>query len=217
MLKILVANSKGGSGKTMLATNLASAFAVRGRNTVLVDGDRQASALRWAERRAAGAHPVLGLPGLRRDWHRQLPADAERVVMDSPAGMRVADLSPWLDDLDVLLVPVLPSVVDLEASEPFLAELAAEPAIRTGRVRAGLVANRLKPWTNASRMAVEEMASLPFPLVAQVRDTQGYVLAHALGRGLFDYQSGAVRAHQDDWKPLLRWLERARPPASSAG
>ncbi|MBN8728381.1 MAG: ParA family protein [Xanthomonadales bacterium] len=216
MLKILVASSKGGAGKTTLATTLASAFAVAGRNTVLVDADRQASALRWAGRRAAGAHPVLGLPGLRRDWPRQIPADAERVVVDSPAGIRVVDIAPWLDALDALLVPVLPSVIDLEASEPFLAELAAVPAIRNGRVRVGLVANRLKPWTNASRLAVEAMAALPFPLVAEVRDTQGYVLAHALGRGLFDYQSGQVRAHQDDWNPLLRWLERRSRPAPAA-
>lgn len=208
MLSILIASSKGGAGKTTLATTLASSFAVAGRNTVLVDTDRQASALRWADRRATGFHPVLGLPGLRRDWPRQVPADAERVVVDSPAGIRVTDIAPWLDTIDVVLVPVLPSVVDLEASEPFLAELAAVPPIRDGRIRVGLVANRLKPWTNASRLAVEAMAALPFPLVAEVRDTQGYVLAHAVGRGLFDYQAGSVRTHQEDWRPLLRWIER---------
>ncbi|MCK9537587.1 AAA family ATPase [Dokdonella sp.] len=208
MLNILVASSKGGAGKTTLATNLAAAFAVEGRNTVLVDADRQGSALRWAERRANEADAVLGLAGLRRDWQRQVPADAERVVIDSPAGARAADFSAWLARIDAIVVPVLPSAIDLEALEPFLDELARLPQVQDGSTTVGLVANRLKPWTNASRLAVEALHSLTFPLVAELRDTQGYVLAHALGKGMFDYRSGVVRAHQEDWKPLLRWLKR---------
>ncbi|NCT67638.1 MAG: ParA family protein [Rhodanobacteraceae bacterium] len=208
MLKVLVASSKGGAGKSTLATNLAARYAVRGKNTVLVDADRQASALRWSEKRAAQAHPVLGLPGLRRDWARQLPADAQRVVIDSAAGLRGSDVAAYLDTVDAILVPVLPSAIDLEATEPFLAELAQLPRIQRGKVAVGLVANRLKPWTHASQLAVEAMRQLAFPLVAELRDTQGYVLANALGKSIFDYHSEAVRSHQDDWAPLVRWLKK---------
>lgn len=208
MLKILVANSKGGAGKSTLATNLAANYSVEGRNTVLVDADRQASSLRWCQRRALHSNAVLGLPGLRRDWDKQVPADAERVIIDSPAGIRSSEVDAYLDRVGVVLVPILPSAIDLEAAEPFLAELAELPRIQRGKVAVGLVANRLKPWTNASQLAVEEMRRFPFPLVAQLRDTQGYVLANALGKSIFDYHSELVRSHQGDWTKLLRWLKK---------
>lgn len=208
MFTILVASSKGGAGKTTLSTNLAAIFAVEGRATALVDADHQGSALRWCARRPAEAAPVLGVPGLRRDWARQLPAAIERVVVDSPAGIRPGELAAWLPQVDAVLVPVLPSAIDLEASEAFLATLAESPRVAAGEVAVGLVANRLRPWTTASRLAVEAMRSLPFPVLAELRDTQGYVLAQALGKGLFDYQSGRVASHQDDWKPLMRWLKK---------
>lgn len=208
MLKVLVASSKGGAGKSTLATNLAAYYAVDGKNTVLVDADRQGSGLRWCEKRAHLGHAVLGLPGTRRDWDRQVPPDAQRVVIDTPAGIRADEVDGYLDKVGAILVPVLPSAIDLEATEPFLNELAALGRIRRGKVAVGLVANRLKPWTNASQLAVEEMRRFPFPLVAQLRDTQGYVLANALGKSLFDYHSELVRSHQQDWSGLVRWLKK---------
>lgn len=208
MLKVLVASSKGGAGKSTIATNLAAHYAVKGRNTVLVDADRQGSALRWSEKRAAHANAVLGVPGLRRDWVRHVPDDAERVIIDSAAGVRAAEVADYLEDVDAIVVPVLPSAIDLEATQPFLAELAELPRIKRGKVAVGIVANRLKPWTNASQLAVEEIKAFPFPLVAELRDTQGYVLANALGKSIFDYHSEQVRSHQDDWKGLLRWLKK---------
>lgn len=208
MLKVLVASSKGGAGKSTLATNLAAYYAVDGRNTVLVDADRQGSGLRWCEKRAQYASAVLGVPGLKREWDRQVPADAQRVVVDTAAGIQAAEVEHYLDKVDAVLVPVLPSAIDLEATEPFLNELAALARIKRGKVAVGVVANRLKPWTNASQLAVEEMRRFPFPLVAELRDTQGYVLANALGKSIFDYHSETVRSHQEDWARLLRWLKK---------
>ncbi|MBX3700111.1 MAG: ParA family protein [Dokdonella sp.] len=209
MLKVLVASSKGGAGKSTIATNLAAHYAVGGKNTVLVDADRQGSSLHWSERRALQADPVLGIAGLRRDWARQVPADAECVVIDTPAGIRASEVAEWLEYADVLLVPILPSAIDLEATAPFLAEVADLARVRKGKAAVGLIANRLKPWTNASQAAVEEMQGLSFPLVAQLRDTQGYVLANALGKSIFDYHSEQVRSHQEDWSRLLRWLRKS--------
>ena len=208
MLKVLVASSKGGAGKSTIATNLAAHYAVEGRNTVLVDADRQGSSLRWCEKRTAHANAVLGIPGLRRDWEKQVPADAQRVIIDSPAGVRANEVGEWLEYADVLVVPILPSAIDLEATEPFLAEVAALPRVKKGKVAVGLVANRLKPWTNASQLAIEDIKAFPFPLVAELRDTQGYVLANALGKSIFDYASEQVRSHQEDWAKLLRWLKK---------
>ncbi|MCC7255883.1 MAG: ParA family protein [Dokdonella sp.] len=208
MLKVLVASSKGGAGKSTIATNLAASFAVDGKNTVLVDADRQGSSLHWCERRSVHDDAVLGVPGLRRDWAKQVPADAQCVVIDTPAGIRANEVAEWLEYADALVVPVLPSAIDLEATTPFLEEVAALSRVKKGKVAVGLVANRLKPWTNASQAAVEEMQTLGFPLVAQLRDTQGYVLANALGKSIFDYHSEQVRSHQDDWAKLIRWLKK---------
>jgi len=208
MLKVLVASSKGGAGKTTIATNLAAHYAVDGKNTVLVDADRQGSSQRWAEKRAGMSHPVLGLSGLRRDWAKHIPEDAQRVVIDSAAGIRSGEIGEYLDQVDAVIVPMLPSSIDLEAAEPFLAELADLPRIKRGKVPVALVANRLKPWTNASQQAVDEIKGFPFPVVAELRDTQGYVLASALGKSIFDYNSELVRSHQDDWSKLLRWLKK---------
>jgi chromosome partitioning protein len=208
MLKVLVASSKGGAGKTTIATNLAAHYAVEGKNTVLVDADRQGSSQRWAEKRAGMTNPVLGISGLRRDWARHVPDDAERVVVDSAAGIRSGEVAEYLDAVDAIVVPILPSAIDLEAAEPFLAELADLPRIKRGKVPVALVANRLKPWTNASQQAIESIGAFPFPIVAELRDTQGYVLASELGKSIFDYNSEVVRSHQDDWSKLLRWLKK---------
>lgn len=208
MRKILVASSKGGCGKTTIATNLAAHFAQDGKNTALVDADRQGSSQRWAEKRAGLPAPVLGLSGLRRDWAGKIPDDAQRVIVDGPAGIRAGELAELLEDVDALLIPVLPSRIDLEASEAFLREVAQLARVKRGKVAVGLVANRLKPWTTASQEAVEEIRKLPFPLLAQLRDTQGYVLVAGLGKSIFDYHSELIRTHQEDWAKLLRWLRK---------
>ena len=208
MLKVLVASSKGGAGKTTIATNLAAYYAVDGKNTVLVDADRQGSSQRWAEKRAEMPHAVLGLSGLRRDWAKHIPEDAQRVVIDSAAGIRPGEVGEILDGIDAVIVPILPSAIDLEAAAPFLEELADLPKIKRGKVPVALVANRLKPWTNASQQAVEDIKQFPFPIVAELRDTQGYVLASSLGKSIFDYNSELVRSHQEDWAKLIRWLKK---------
>jgi chromosome partitioning protein len=209
MKTVLVASSKGGVGKTTLSTNLAAHFAIDGKRTVLVDADRQGSSKHWAEKRAAHEHAVLPLEGTRRDWDRKLPGDAERVVIDAAAGAHGADLAHFLDVADAVVVPVLPSTIDIEATVPFLNTLAQHPRIRKGQLPVGLVGNRLRPWTNASQQAMDLLEQWPYPLVAQLRDTQAYVLMAGLGRSLFDYHSQQVREHQDDWVPLLKWLKRA--------
>ena len=208
MQKILVASSKGGCGKTTIATNLAAHFAQTGKNTVLVDADRQGSSLHWAEKRAGLPAPVLALSGLRPDWAQRIPADADVVIIDAPAAIHGPELTSLIGEVDVLVIPLLPSRIDLEASETFLAEVAAKARIKNGKVAVGLVGNRLKPWTTASQQAVDEIKGLAFPLVAQLRDTQGYVMVAGLGKSIFDYNSELIRAHQQDWSKLVRWLRK---------
>lgn len=209
MLTVLVASSKGGCGKSTLVTQMASHWAQAGKRTTIIDADRQQSSFRWAARRPDNVPGVLALDGGRKALQK-LPADSERTLIDTPAGVTEHELEPFLDAADVLLVPVLPSSFDMDATLAFIDELRQIPRIRRGKLPVALVANRLKPWTHASQDAVAQLGELsPFPIAGQLRDSQAYVLLAALGKGIFDYQSENVRSHQDDWKALLRWIKRA--------
>ena len=208
MKTILVASSKGGAGKTTLATNLAAYFALDGKRTVLVDADPQHSSTRWAERRAELESAVLPLDGTRKSWARHLPEDTQRVVIDAPAGATADSLEGFLEEAEALVVPVLPSTLDIDATVGFLNGIAKHPRVRRGQLRVGLVGNRLRPWTNASQQALELLRQWPYPVVAELRDSQAYVVLVGLGRSLFDYHSQNVREHQEDWASLLKWLKK---------
>ncbi|MFC3551915.1 AAA family ATPase [Lysobacter cavernae] len=210
MKTVLVASSKGGVGKTTIATHLAAQSALDGLRTALVDADPQESSTRWAQRRAGLDSAVLPLDGTRRKaWRKQLPDDTQRLVIDAPAGAMADELDAFLEVADTVVVPVQPSTLDIEATVPFLDSLARHPRVRRGALRVGLVGNKLKPWTNASQQALDLLAAWPYPVVAQLRDSQAYVLMTGLGKSLFDYHSLQVREHQDDWQPLLKWLKKA--------
>jgi chromosome partitioning protein len=209
MLTTLVASSKGGCGKTTVVTQLATHWAQAGKHTAIIDADRQGSAMRWVERRPENVPEVIAREGGRKAWEK-LPTDVERVIVDTPAGVNERELEPYLEHADVILVPVLPSSFDLDATLGFLKVLGGISAIRRGKLPVALVGNRLKPWTNASQEAMRELAeSAPFPVVAELRDSQAYILLTALGKGIFDYHSETVRGHQDDWTKLLRWIKRS--------
>jgi chromosome partitioning protein len=210
MKTILVASSKGGAGKTTIATHLAAQAALSGKHTVLVDADPQRSSTRWAERRAGLDSAVLPLDGSKaaRGWQRALPENTQFVVIDAAAGAMAHELMPFLERADAVLVPVLPSTLDIEATVPFLDSLAKLARVRRGELPVGLVGNKLRPWTNASQQALDLWKQWPYPVVAQLRDSQAYSVLVGLGKSLFDYHSAQVREHQDDWQPLLRWLKK---------
>ncbi|HEX4855061.1 ParA family protein [Arenimonas sp.] len=209
MRTILVASSKGGAGKTTVSTNLAAHFAVDGKATALLDADRQKSSTHWCEKRAALDTAVLPIDGSKRGWDKHIPDGVQRLVVDAPAGAMGEDLTAFLDIADAVIVPVLPSMIDLEATVPFLNSLVQHPRIKKGKLPVGIVGNRLKPWTSNSQQALDQLKAWPYPLVAELRDTQAYVLMAALGKSVFDYHSEQIRSHQDDWAPLLKWLKKS--------
>lgn len=208
MKTVLVACSKGGVGKTTIVTHLAAHAALQGHNTVLVDADPQASSMAWARRRADMDSAVLPIDGSRGRWRDKVPGGTARVFIDAPAGAMGRGLGPFLEAADALVVPLTASMLDIEATVPFLDSIAGHPRVRSGDLRVGLVANRLRPWTSSARDTLELLREWPYPLVGELRESQAYVLLCALGRSLFDYHSRQVREHQADWQPLLKWLAR---------
>lgn len=210
MQTILVASSKGGCGKTTLATNLAAARAHKGRNVVIIDADRQHSSFRWCARRAEydGLPGVLAMDGSPSHTFERLPEGTDLVIIDTPAGITEYQVTPWVEHADMVLVPALPSQIDMDATIDFLDVLGGISPIKRGKIPVGIVANRLKPWTHASQEAVELMQGMPFPVIGGLRDSQAYVLLTGLGKSIFDYGSELVRRHQEDWRKPLRWIAR---------
>lgn len=205
---IVVASSKGGAGKSTVSTNLAAHFALQGKRTVLIDADRQGSATRWCEKRAGLESAVLPIDGSKKGWKKNLPSQTEVVIVDAPAGAMGDDLADFLEMASAVLVPVLPSTIDLEATVPFLNSLAGHARVKKGKLPVALLGNRLKPWTAASQQAVAQIKAWPYPVVGELRDTQAYVLMVALGKSVFDYQSEQIRGHQADWAPVFKWLKK---------
>lgn len=208
MKTILVAGSKGGVGKTTVSTHLAAHAALSGKATVLADADPQGSSTRWAQRRAVLDSAVVPVTVHRKKaWLKLLPEGTEQVVVDAPAGAYAEELAPFLEVANAVVVPVLPSALDIEAIVGFLNSLATVPQVRSGALPVGLVLNRTKAWTQTSQQAHQLLAQWPYPIVTQLRDTQSYVVMVGLGRSLFDYHSAQVREHQHDWEPLFKWLK----------
>lgn len=209
MRKILVASSNGGCGKTTVSVNLAASLAHRGQRVALLDADPQGSARSWAGMRPPDL-PAVPVHRASRQMLQALAPDHDVVIIDTAAGTRAGQLAQrWLDVVDAVLVPVLPSGIDLDASLPFLLELSRVPRIARGRLPVGVVANRLRAWTRTGQDALAEMDDdFPFRVIARLRDNQAYVLLAGLGKSLFDYHAQAIREQQADWRPLQRWLQR---------
>ncbi|UXI68023.1 ParA family protein [Tahibacter amnicola] len=223
MFRILVANSKGGCGKTTLTSNLAGYFAAHQRRTALIDCDPQGSSRAWCEQRAAHLPRIEAIAGddpahgLRAGWLLRLTATTEVVVIDTPAGLRSHEFAQFVRHADVLLIPIVPSPIDLRATLQFLDMVRRTAEVRAGTLRVGLVANRVRERTTAARELEATLQRLTQVAVARLRDSQAYVSLASHGRSLFDETGSAWRGHHDDWAPLLEWLrlrqqERQRSP-----
>lgn len=203
MRSILVANPKGGVGKTTLATNLAGSFANQGQRVTICDLDRQQSSLRWMSFRDSVLPPVSGLYA-GSQIVASIPKEADWVVVDAPAGLQGYKLSDYLRAVDKLLIPLVPSVFDMAATEDFLNSIRGEIRKRAGAV--GIVAMRVDPRTRAAAMLEEFLSHFDIPIVAYLRNTQNYVNAAAAGATIFDPPRAKYRRDVEQWEGLLKWV-----------
>lgn len=203
MPTVVVANPKGGVGKSTLATNIAGLFARQGHAVMLGDLDRQHSSRQWLGLRPAHLPPIRSWD-VDRDEVVRPPKGTTHVVIDTPAGLHGRKLDRVLAVTDRLLVPLQPSLFDIQATHGFLREV--QDSRHAGRVRIGLVAMRLREHTSASDRLHDYLGSLKLPVVAWLRDTHNYVHLAAHGLTLWDVAPSRVEKDLEQWLSLRSWL-----------
>jgi len=212
--KIVVLNPKGGSGKTTIATNLASTFAVRGAMPTLIDCDPNGFSMRWVEKRPATRPPVHGIAAFELTRAQAVGVsphpDSKEVIYDLPAGASAEDAFDYIYDASSILLPIVPSEIDVYAAARFIAELLLITQVDRRRRKLAIVANRTRQNTRSYRMLMRFLNSLDIPVVAHLRDSQSFVQASAFGMGICEMPPSRVRPDLDELDKIVRWLDRWR-------
>src|ERR1700690_2963390 len=224
MQRILVLNPKGGSGKTTIATNLASYFASQGDHPLLSDEDPQGSSSRWLKNRKPEQAFIHGIATFERNsrmtraWQMRVPADAAHVVVDTPAAILAQEMPELTRGADAIIVPVLPSDIDIHAFSKCIADLLLIAKVRRDENRIGVVANRVRRNTIVFQSLMRFLESLRIPVIATLRDSQNYVRAAEQGVGLHEMKRNLVDQDLADWQPMLAWLrEKEELPQPAEG
>jgi chromosome partitioning protein len=212
--RILITTSKGGCGKTTISTNIASYYAKRGLNVRLFDHDKQGSSLSWVNRRPDEINLIHGVDAsknfdhrLTRSWQLRIPPDTDVAVIDTPAGVDVSELAALFQYDDSILIPVLPSPIDIHATAHFIKELLTVGKARKRMVRLAVVANRVRRNTVMYHALERFLFSLDIPFISSLRDTQLYAKAFETGVGVQEINSARNKTDIEQWAPIIRWLE----------
>lgn len=217
MQKIVLLNPKGGSGKTTIASNLASYFAVSGLRPTLMDLDAQGSSTRWLSKRAKGQSAIHGIAGYERNsrvtrsFATRLPLDTERLIVDTAAALESQRLPDITRNATAVLVPVLPSDIDIHAATKCISDLLLIAKLRREDQRIAVIANRVKKHTLVYKSLMKFLDTLNIPVVATLRDSQCYIRAAETGTGIFEMKPYLVREDLDQWMPLIGWLSQRTP------
>ncbi|HEX4377675.1 MAG TPA: ParA family protein [Steroidobacteraceae bacterium] len=214
MQRILVINPKGGSGKTTMAINLASYFAATGERPVIMDYDRQGSATHWVKKRGDDV-PHIGLIAayevnmrVTRSFQLRIPPETGRVIIDTPAALTAQELPELTRRADKILVPVLPSAIDIHACSRCIQNLLLVAKVMRNDNRLGIIANRVRKNTVIYRSLHRFLDTLGIPIVATLRESQNYLNSAEEGVGLHEMRHAAsVIDDIAQWDSLLQWLD----------
>lgn len=202
---VLVANPKGGVGKSTLATNIAGYFASRGHAVMLGDVDRQQSARLWLGLRPPAAAHISTWDAQGEGSVVRPPKGTTHAVLDSPAGLHGWRFKDVLGLADKVIVPLQPSIFDIYATREFIDRLKEQRS--AAKTQIGLVGMRVNARTLAADRLHEFIASLGVPVIGELRDTQNYVQLAARGLTVFDIAPGRVARDLEQWQPICQWLE----------
>jgi chromosome partitioning protein len=223
----LVINPKGGSGKSTVATNLASYFAVNGVPTALMDYDPQGSSLNWLRLRPAHAPKIHGAnaapqkTGLR-SIGMHVPADTQQLIIDAPAGVSGLALQEMLSRAHCILIPVAPSAIDIHATANFIRDLLLTGKIRANNIRLAALANRVRKSNPVYQPLERFLNSLKLPLVTRLSDSDVFLSAAESGLGIFEMDFAVSAPERAQFQPIVEWVDRvalipaARPVAAVA-
>jgi chromosome partitioning protein len=221
MKRVVVLNPKGGSGKTTIATNLAACFAAHGERPALMDMDSQASSMRWLRKRPDDEPAIHGIAAFERSatvtrsWQVRVPAECGTVIIDTPAAIDPHALPDLTRGVDAVLVPVMPSDIDIHATAKCIADLLLVAKIRRSEKRIGIIANRVRSNTRVSQSLTRFLVSLDIPLIATLRDAQNYVRSAEIGIGVCEMPRWQVQQELPQWQQILSWLAAPRRPAAN--
>lgn len=204
MRTFMVANPKGGSGKSTLSVHLASWFARCDEVVCLGDMDRQQSSRQWLEMRPPALPTIRHWPSPEGELTPP-PRDCSLAILDTPAGLHGKPLKKMLSEVDRVVVPVSPSRFDMLASRDFFAELAEIKAVRKEKIGVAIVGMRVDHRTHSTQTLIEFLQQFDLPLLTCIRNTQRYVQAIETGISLFDSPTAAA-SDLDQWRPLMDWL-----------
>lgn len=201
----MVVNPKGGCGKSTLSTNLAGYYANWNMKVVLADLDEQKSSLEWLRARSNIYPRIHGIAA----WSGEMaiPPDTDIIIFDTPAGInQMQDLSNLIQSVDVLLIPVLPSPIDIRAAAKFIHELLLVHKVSRNKIKIGIVANRVRLNTLAYKALERFLNALNIPFVTSFRMSRNYLTAADKGMSIFDLPSKQVEYDVNNWLPLIGWL-----------
>ena len=216
MKKVVIFNPKGGAGKTTCATNLASYYASRQFKTALMDFDVQGSSSCWLKRRPGSARPIQSIPayqysnGATRSWLMRADTGTERLVIDTPAGADVLYFKDTINCADAVVIPVMPSCLDIDAVAHSIADLLLQAKVDRRSERIAVIANRSRKNTMVYHRLEKFLGSLCICFVSTLRDTQNYVKAAEQGMGIFELKGMDVKKDVLTWQPIIEWIE-SRP------
>lgn len=209
MRHIMVLNAKGGCGKSTLATNIASYFVSQGASVALADYDPQRSSLDWLDRRPSNRPAITGVVGYEEGL-RHVPRNADYVIIDAPARSHGKELTDLVKHAETIIVPVLPSTIDMQATSTFLEELKSVGKVERKQAKIATVANRVRDNTLIFDDLDEYLTKARVPYVAALREAQNYVRAYTRGLGIFELPEYLAWPDWEEWEPLTAWLRSVR-------
>jgi chromosome partitioning protein len=214
MRHIMVLNSKGGCGKSTLATNIAVFFARDGQQVCIADYDAQRSSLDWLAQRPADLPAISGVAAFD-DGLRNVARNTDILVIDAPARVYGTELNELVRRAETIIVPVLPSSIDMKACGHFMTELLEIGKVSRKQARLGVIANRVRENTLIFEELDQYLSKLKVPYLGSLREAQNYVRAYARGMGVQELPEYLAWPDWKQWKPIGDWLDSKRSQPAS--